>query len=225
MRKFFVILLLIMSVGGWMACNNKGAKQDQSAENKGNKISQEELNKSLTELNDLKAKFDAAKTKKEKDDIMNDLSGKVQLLLSKAPNNPEANAMMDDAQMYYAEEWAKQGKYQKAIEIVTNVLQFSPGNQKAKDMLDQFKDWEFMTRDEFKKIKKHMYMDEVEQLVGYPLTKEKKKDKYGRLVYGWFYKEPSMNKAVAIWFDNNGQVWATKWPKGTKEVKSSNGKK
>ncbi|NOZ12414.1 MAG: hypothetical protein GXO69_02055 [Acidobacteria bacterium] len=225
MRKLFVILLLILSVGGWMACNNNGAKKGQSAEKQASKISPEELSKSLAELKALKAKFDAAKTKKEKDDIMNDFSGKVQLLLSKAPNNPDANAMMDDAQMYYATEWAKQGKYQKAIEIVTNVLQFSPDNQKAKDMLAQFKDWEFMTRDEFKKIKKHMYMDEVEKLVGYPLTKETKKDKLGRIVHGWFYKEPSMNKAVAIWFDDNGQVWATKWPKGTKELKPSGVKK
>lgn len=221
MRKLFVILLLIMSVGGWMACNNKGAKQDQSAENKGNKISQEELNKSLTELNDLKAKFDAAETKKDKDDLMNQLSGKVQLLLSKAPNNPDANALMDDVQMYYAMEWAKQGKYKKAIEIVDNVLQFSPNNEKAKSMKAQFEDWQFLTHDEFKKIKKHMYMDEVIQLVGYPVRKETKKDKFKRTVHGWFYKEPSMNKAVAIWFDANGQIWAKKWPKGTKEMKTA----
>lgn len=221
MRKLFVILLLIMSVGGWMACNNKGAKQDQSAENKGNKISQEELNKSLTELNDLKAKFDAAETKKDKDDLMNQLSGKVQLLLSKAPNNPDANALMDDVQMYYAMEWAKQGKYKKAIEIVDNVLQFSPNNEKAKSMKAQFEDWQFLTHDEFKKIKKHMYMDEVIQLVGYPVRKETKKDKFKRTVHGWFYKEPSMNKAIAIWFDANGQIWAKKWPKGTKEMKTA----
>ncbi|GEM_PF-1530018 len=221
MRKLFVILLLIMSVGGWMACNNKGAKQDQSAENKGNKISQEELNKSLTELNDLKAKFDAAETKKDKDDLMNQLSGKVQLLLSKAPNNPDANALMDDVQMYYAMEWARQGKYKKAIEIVDNVLQFSPNNEKAKSMKAQFEDWQFLTHDEFKKIKKHMYMDEVIQLVGYPVRKETKKDKFKRTVHGWFYKEPSMNKAVAIWFDANGQIWAKKWPKGTKEMKTA----
>jgi len=210
-----------MSVGGWMACNNKGAKQDQSAENKGNKISQEELNKSLTELNDLKAKFDAAETKKDKDDLMNQLSGKVQLLLSKAPNNPDANALMDDVQMYYAMEWAKQGKYKKAIEIVDNVLQFSPNNEKAKSMKAQFEDWQFLTHDEFKKIKKHMYMDEVIQLVGYPVRKETKKDKFKRTVHGWFYKEPSMNKAIAIWFDANGQIWAKKWPKGTKEMKTA----
>ncbi|RLE16180.1 MAG: hypothetical protein DRJ14_09025 [Acidobacteria bacterium] len=221
MRKLFVILLLIMSVGGWMACNNKGAKQDQSAENKGNKISQEELNKSLTELNDLKAKFDAAETKKDKDDLMNQLSGKVQLLLSKAPNNPDANALMDDVQMYYAMEWARQGKYKKAIEIVDNVLQFSPNNEKAKSMKAQFEDWQFLTHDEFKKIKKHMYMDEVIQLVGYPVRKETKKDKFKRTVHGWFYKEPSMNKAIAIWFDANGQIWAKKWPKGTKEMKTA----
>ena len=221
MRKLFVILLLIMSVGGWMACNNKGAKQEQSAEKQQSKISPEELNKSLTELKDLKAKFDAATTKKDKDDLMNELSGKVQLLLSKAPNNPDANAMMDDVQLYYAMEWAKQGKYSKAIEIVDNVLQFSPNNEKAKAMKAQFEDWQFMTHEEFKKIKKHMYMDEVTKLVGYPLRKETKKDKYKRTVHGWFYKEPSMNKAVAIWFNSNGQVWATNWPKGTKEVKTA----
>ncbi len=219
MRKLFVILLLILSVGGWMSCNNKAAKQEKSSETQASKISPEELNKSLSELKDLKSKFDAAQTKKEKDDIMNDLSGKLQLLLSKAPNNPDANAMMDDVQMYYAMEWAKQGKYSKAIEIVDNVLQFSPNNEKAKSMKAQFEDWEFMTHDEFRKIKRHMYMDEVEKLVGFPLRKETKKDKYKRTVHGWFYKEPSMNKAVAIWFDANGQVWATKWPKGTKETK------
>jgi tetratricopeptide (TPR) repeat protein len=221
MRKLFVILLLIMSVGGWMACNNKGASQDQAAENQESKISPEELNKSLTELNDLKAKFDAAETKKDKDDLMNELSGKVQLLLSKAPNNPEANALMDNVQMYYAMAWAKQGKYKKAIEIVDNVLQFSPNNDEAKKMKAQFENWEFMTKDEFNLIKRHMYMDEVTKLVGYPLRKETKKDKFKRTVHGWFYKEPSMKKAVAIWFDENGQVWATKWPKGTKDVKAT----
>ncbi len=221
MRKLFVILLLFMSVGGWMACNNKSANQGQSAENQEGKLSPEELNKSLTELNDLKAQFDAAEAKRDKDDLMNQLSGKLQLLLSKMPNNPEANAMMDDVQMYYAMEWAKQGKYKKAIEIVDNVLQFSPDNENAKAMKAQFENWEFMTRDEFNQIKKHMYMDEVEKLAGYPLRKETKEDKYKRTVHGWFYKEASVNKAVAIWFDANGQVWATKWPKGTKEVKTS----
>jgi len=225
MRKLFVILLLIMSVGGWMACNNKGAGQDQTAENQESKISPEELNKSLAELNELKAKFDAAETKKEKDDAMNDLSGKVQLLLSKAPSNPEANALMDEVQLYYAMEWAKQGKYTKAMQIVDNVLQFSPDNEAAKKMKAQLEDWEFITKDEFNKIKKHMYMDEVTKLVGYPLRKETKKDKFKRTVHGWFYKEPSVNKAVAIWFDANGQVWATKWPKGTKDMKATGGAK
>ncbi|NOY22379.1 MAG: hypothetical protein GXO70_02550, partial [Acidobacteria bacterium] len=177
MRKLFVILLLIMSVGGWMACNNKGTKQDQSAENQGNTISPEALSESLAELNELKTKFDAAEAKKDKDDLMNQLSVKVQLLLSKAPNNPEVNAMMDEVQMYYAMEWAKQGKYKKAIEIIDNVLQFSPGNARAIKMKAQFEDWQFMTKDEFKKIKKHMYMDEVTELAGYPLRKEAKKDR------------------------------------------------
>ena len=212
MRKFFVILILIMSVGGWISCNNKQdkAKSDEQA---GTQVDSAQVTQALTKIKDLKTKFDAAEKQEEKDDLMNQLSTELQTFLSKNPNNVEANAMMDDVQMYYASQWAMQGKYAKALEILDNVLQFSPNNQKAKDLKAKYDDWQYLTQDEFKKIKKHMYMDEVTELIGYPVRKTESKDKYGRKVYGWFYKEPKLSKAVGIYFDPNGQVYSTKWPK------------
>jgi len=214
MKKACLMLLICASVVGFLACsNNKEAEQPAQPEQS---VQGEAVAQMMTAVNELKAKYDAAETEEEKGKIMDELSMKLQDVLAKDPNNAEANALMDEVQLYYAGMWARQGKYSKALEIVDNVLQFSPDNQAAKDAKAQYEDWEYMTREEFDKIKKGMYMDEVTQLVGYPLRKTEDKDKYGRKVYGWFYKEPELNQAVSIWFDTNGQVWNRVWPKAKK---------
>ncbi len=211
MRRVCLALILILSVSSWIACN-KGGEGAQSADAGGDQVDSPRIAQLMTEVKTLKEQFDAAEDQTARDEAMTELSGKLEEVLSENPNHPEANAMMDDVQMYYAEQWAKQGKYSKAMEIVDSLLQFSPDNPKAQEMKARFENWMYMDREEFDQIKKGMYMDEVEQLVGYPLRKTEDVDKYKRPVYGWFYKNKSQN-AVSIWFNENGQVYSTRWPK------------
>ena len=212
MRRFCLALILILSVSGWIACN-KGGDGAQSADAAGEQVDSPRITQLMTEVKALQEQFEAAEDQKAKNEAMTELSGKLEVVLSENPNHPEANAMMDDVQMYYAEQWARQGKYKRAMEMVDSLLQFSPDNVKAQEMKARFEDWMYMEREEFDQIKKGMYMDEVEQLVGYPLRKSEDVDKYKRPVYGWFYKEPKLQKAVSIWFNENGQVYSTRWPK------------
>ncbi len=212
MRRVCLALILILSVSSWIACN-KGGEGAGSGDSGSDQVDSPRIAQLMTEVKTLKEQFDTAEDQKTKDDAMTELSGKLELVLSENPNHPEANAMMDDVQMYYAMQWAKQGKYSKAMEIVDSLLQFSPDNQKAQEMKANFENWMYMDKEEFEQIKKGMYMDEVEQMVGYPLRKTEDKDKLGRKVYGWFYKEPKLQKAVSIWFNENGQVYSTRWPK------------
>ena len=211
MRKACLMLILILSVSGWLACNTGG--EAKKAEGTQTEASNETVTLAMEEAQELKARFDTAETPEDKDAAMNELSSKLQELLELDPNNEMGNAMMDDVQLYYAEQWAKQGKYTKAMEIVDNVLAFSPDNANAKEKKAQYENWQYMTREEFDQIKKNMYMDEVTQLVGYPLRKTEDVDKYKRPVYGWIYKEPELQQAVTIWFNENGQVYSTSWPK------------
>jgi len=205
------MLILILSVSGWLACNTGG--EAGKAEGTQTEASSETVTLAMAEVQELKARLDAAETPEDQDAAMNELSSKLQELLELDPNNEMGNAMMDDVQLYYAEQWAKQGKYTKAIEIVDNVLAFSPDNANAQEKKAQYENWQYITREEFDQIKKNMYMDEVTQLVGYPMRKTEDVDKYKRPVYGWIYKEPELQQAVTIWFNENGQVYSTSWPK------------
>lgn len=211
MRKAFIVLFLILSVSGWLACN-KGNEANQ-AEGQQTQVDAEAVAQAMTQVTDLKAKFDAAETQEDRDAAMNELSSQLQTVLSLDPNHAEANAMMDDAQLYYAEQWVKQGKYAKALEIVNNVLAFSPNNAAAQEKKALYEDWQDTTKEEFDLVKKNMYMEEVTELIGYPRQKTEKADKYGQTVYGWIYKEPELQQAVTVWFNANGQVYSTSWPK------------
>jgi len=212
MKKVFVILILTLGVVGFLACN----KQQNSEQKVDTQASQEvkaQVEKELAEVKDMLAKRDELQDPKEKENLTNDIARKLSAILAKDENNIEANNLMNDIQLDIVQVWVERGKYSRAKEMIDNVLQFDPENQRAKEMKAKVEDWEFMTKEEFKKLKKGMYMDEVTQLVGYPVKKEENKDKYGRKIYGWFYKEPKDFKAVQVWFNENGQVYALKWPK------------
>ncbi len=209
-RFFYLLFVLTLSV---MIISCGGKKEAKKQEEQKPQVSQEEIAKKVQALQDLKSQFENLQTKKEKDELVQKIYNEARQLLAIDPNNAVANKVMDFVQLYYAEGWIERGKYSKAKEIVENVLQFSPDNEDAKKLLEKIKDWEFLTHDEFKKIKKNMTMEEVQALVGYPLEKTVKKDKYGRTIHLWIYREPELKQKVVLYFTDNGVLYATYWPK------------
>ncbi len=218
MKKLFYVLTVCLLAAGMLACGGK--KEAQKTEQEKPQINQQELQQKLAAMSELKAQFDQAKTKKEKDDIIQKLYRAANGILNVDPNNVEANKMMDFVQLYYAEGWIERGKYSKARDMVENVLEFSPDNEQAKQLLEKIKDWEYLTRDEFKQIKRGMTMEEVQSKFGYPLEKLEQKDKYGRSIVVWVYREPDLKKKVVLYFfANNGELYAKLWPKDVKPKK------
>jgi len=212
MKKIFIMLILTLGVIGFIACDkqeNVEQKEDQQVSTEVNA----EIEKEMTEVKDMLAKRAELQEPKEKENMTNEIARKLSVILSKDENNIEANNLMNDIQLDIVTTWLERGKYSRAKEMINNVLQFAPDNQRAKDMKVKVEDWEFITKEEFKLLKKGLYMDEVTQLVGYPVKKEENVDRYKRKIYGWFYKEPKDFKAVQVWFDANGQIYALKWPK------------
>lgn len=212
MKKIFIMLILTLSVIGFMSCN----KQDSVKQNEEVQVADEakaQVEKEMTEVKDMLVKRNESQDPKERENITNEIARKLSIILSKDENNMEANNMMNDVQLDIVETWLTRGKYSRAKEMIDNVLQFAPDNQRAKDIKAKAEDWELMTKEEFMKLKNGMYMDEVTQLVGYPVKKEENVDRYKRKIYGWFYKEPKDFKAVQVWFNENGQVYSLKWPK------------
>ncbi len=211
MKRFLSLLLVLILTAFMFACGGK--KEAKKAEVQKPKVNQQEIAQKVKAMLDLKAQFDQLKTKKEKDDLVQKLYGNAKGILDVDPNNADANKVMDFVQLYYAQGWMERGKYSKAKEIVENVLEFSPNNEDAKQLLAKIKDWEYLTKDEFKKIKKHMTMEKVQEMIGYPLEKLEQKDKLGRTVYAWIYREPELKQKVVLYFTDNGVLYSKYWPK------------
>ncbi len=216
MKRYFYLFLVVMITISFTAC---GGKKEAKKEEKKPEVNPQLVAQKVEAMKQLKQKFDELKTKKEKDQFVQQLYRAARAVLDLDPNNAEANKMMDFVQLYSAKAWMEKGKYSKAKEIVENVLEFSPDNEDAKQLLEKIKDWEYLTYDEFKKIKKKMTMDEVQQLVGYPLEKLQQKDKYGRVVYAWVYREPELKQRVILYFTDNGVLYQKIWPKKKKSSK------
>ncbi len=219
MKRFFYLVLVFVLTTGLIGCGGK-KEAKKKEETKKTQVNQEELARNLKAMKDLKSQFDQLQTKKEKDDTIQKLYNAAKKVLDVDPNNAEANKMMDFVQLYYAQGWIERGKYSKAKEMVENVLEFSPDNEDAKKLLEKINDWEFLTYDEFKKIKKKMTMEEVQALIGYPLEKVKQKDKYGRTVIAWVYREPNLKKKVVLYFSDNGILYSKIWPKDVPKSKT-----
>ncbi len=211
MKRFFTLLFVFVLTISMLACGGK--KETKKAEPQKPQVNQEEIAQKVKAMLDLKAQFDQLKTKKEKDELVQKLYNSAREILNLDPNNADANSVMDFVQLYYAKGWMERGKYSKAKEMVENVLEFSPNNEEAKKLLEKINDWEFLTYDEFKKIKKHMTMEKVQELIGYPLQKIEQKDKLGRTVIAWIYREPELKQKVVLYFTDNGVLYSKIWPK------------
>ncbi|BBB32791.1 hypothetical protein TTHT_1274 [Thermotomaculum hydrothermale] len=211
MKRFFSLLLVFTLTIFMLACGGK--KETKKAEPQKPQVNQQEIAQKVKAMLDLKAQFDQLKTQKEKDDLVQKLYNSAREILNLDPNNADANSVMDFVQLYYAKGWMERGKYSKAKEMVENVLEFSPNNEDAKKLLEKINDWEFLTKDEFKKIKRKMTFEEVQALIGYPLEKVEQKDKYGRTVIAWVYREPELKRKVVLYFNDNGVLISKYWPK------------
>ncbi len=217
MKRFLTLFCVLTLTAFMLSCGGK--KEAQKAEPQKPQVNQQEIAQKVKAMLDLKSQFDQLKTKKEKDDLVQKLYNAARGILDLDPNNADANGVMDFVQLYYARGWMERGKYSKAKEMVENVLEFSPNNEDAKKLLEKINDWEFLTYDEFKKIKKHMTMEKVEAMIGYPLQKLEQKDKYGRTVIAWVYREPELKRKVVLYFNDNGVLISKYWPKDKKKGK------
>lgn len=217
MKRFLTLLFVLTLAAFMLSCGGK--KEAKKAEPQKPQVNQQEIAQKVKAMLDLKAQFDQLKTKKEKDDLVQKLYNAARGILDLDPNNADANGVMDFVQLYYARGWMERGKYSKAKEMVENVLEFSPNNEDAKKLLEKINDWEFLTFDEFKKIKRNMTMEKIEAMIGYPLQKLEQKDKYGRMVIAWVYREPELKRKVVLYFNDNGVLISKYWPKDKKKGK------
>ncbi len=217
MKRFLSLLFVLTLTVLMLACGGK--KEAKQAEPQKPQVNQQEIAQKVQAMLELKGQFDQLQTKKEKDELVQKLYNAAREIIDLDPNNAEANGVMDFVQLYYARGWMERGKYSKAKEMVENVLEFSPNNEEAKKLLEKINDWEFLTYDEFKKIKKHMTMEKVQELIGYPLQKLEQKDKLGRTVIAWIYREPELKQKVVLYFTDNGVLYSKIWPKGKAATK------